>query len=678
MTLSVQPSLRGRHTVLTGGAVMESMRWADLQRDQGLVRLGRLTDTARALVADAGIEPPAHAQLLDSDWLRRVTDRVSATLSVFVIGQVSSGKSSLINSLLGRRLLISDPDPTDGVIAVLNWLGESETEEYAERVWSDGRITRFTSVGEAVQFLRQEDVRVARQLACREVRFYLREPILRRLRLISTPGLGDRLQPFEDVTLRYLREDESDLVLWTFFPESAGNVDEIRVFAQELASRKGSVLGVLTRSLEDHEDDPAYDPHTDPEMAAVVGALHESLAAYLSGVVLYDSDHAHRLTERKRDDPALAHDTAFAGEVERCGHAALWRALEDLVGPDGEKVERARVSLLLRRCAGHAGGVADDVEAVKEELLRRAADRQKHVDDWTQRELKVVEPARTLLRDELQTVAAAQGDELARVLGHAAADAVLQNFKLIETLARSAVAWVSDVDSAAERLNHHIDAATERAVGRIRFWERTDARGQVVVDERLRVLRQELHEELAPAVLPADRTEVDPLLFYGSPGASAQGNVTNTGSGMAKLGLEVGASMVAGMAAKTAAKAAAEEAAKAGGVTAAKGAASVLSIVMAGFDVKKLIEDFGEGREQLAETVRSRLDTQRPAFAALIFDRLWASAQKQLNTLLAPKRESLMPCTAAAVAWNTAAEEANHLQDELTALASRFTERAGR
>lgn len=637
---------------------------------------GGLTDAVRALVAEAGIEPSTHSQLLDRDWLQRVTDRVSAMFSVFVIGQVSSGKSSLINSLIGRKLLISDPNPTDGVIAVLNGLGESETEEYAERVWADGRITRFTSVGEGVQFLQQQDALVARQLACREVRFYLREPILRRLRLISTPGLGDRMQQFEDVTLRYLREEESDLVLWTFFPESAGNVEESRVFARALANRKGSVLGVVTRSLEGHEDDPTYDPHLDPELADVVGALHEALDAYLSGVVLYDSDRARHLAERKRADPALVNDAEFIGEVERCGLATLRRTLDDLVGPDGEKIERSRVRLLLLRCAGHASGVAHDVEPLMEEFFRRAAASQQHVDNWTRRERDVVEPARTLLRDEIQTVAAEQGDEMARVMGRAAGDAVLQNFKLIETLARSAVAWASDVESPADRLNKHIQSATEEAVRRIRFWERTGAMGQAVVSERLRVLRQELGEEPALDVPAADGIPESAGLFYGSPGAAAQHQASGSGGTLAKVAMEAGAALAAGVAAKNAAKAAAEQVAKAGGGTAVKGAASVLSIILAGFDVKKLVNEFGEGRERLAETVQAYFETERPAFTKMVFDRLWISAQEQLNELLEPKRSSLTPHATAAMAWNATAEQVSNLREELIAMSQLFSDRA--
>ncbi|MGX1916123.1 dynamin family protein [Streptomyces phaeochromogenes] len=662
---------------VVGGGVMESTRWVDLRQDQDIVRLGRLVDAIYALMVKASIDPPLHSQLLDRDWLQRVTDRVSATLSVFVIGQVSSGKSSLINSLLGRKLLISDPDPTDGVIAVLNGLGDLATEEYAERVWTDGRITRFTSVGEGVQFLRQQDVLVARQLACREVRFYLREPILRRLRLISTPGLGDRLQPFEDVTLNYLREDESDLVLWTFFPETAGNADEVRVFAQALASRKGSVLGVVTRSLEAHEDDPEYDPHSDPEAAGVVDALHEALGAYLSGIVLYDSQRARDLAQRKRQEPALVNDAGFIGELERCGYSTLLSALDTMVGPNGEKVERSRVRLLLLRCAGHASGVADAVEPVMGELSRRVAASQQHVDDWTRREHEVIEPALALLRDEIQSVAAAQGEELARVMGRSAAAAVAQNFNLLETLARSAVAWVSDVDTAADRLNQHIRSATELAVHDLRFWERTDVMGKEVIDERLRVLRQELREELAVDMSASERTRDSELLFYGSPGAAAQRYVTETGADLAKTAVDLGAAAAAGYAARQAAKQAAEQAAKAGATTAVKGAVSVASFVLAAFDIRKLVKDFGEGREQLAETVQAHFATERPAFTKSIFERLWPPAQGQLNRLLAPKRNSLTPHAESAAAWSATAEQARSIRDELRALSQQFADRAG-
>ncbi|MFD9359417.1 dynamin family protein [Streptomyces sp. NPDC060031] len=386
-----------------------TFHWSDLRRDKDIASLGVMADEARCLVAEAEIELDPRSEVLDRDWTNRVVDRVSATLSVMVIGQVSSGKSSLINSLLGRKLLITDSKPTDGVVAVLNPLDDGAPEEYAERVWPDGTVTRFESVGHGVEFLRQQKPLSEQQVACREVRLYLREPLLRRLRLISTPGLADRLQAFEDVTLRYLREDESDLVLWTFYPESAGNAGEAGVFARALANRREAVLGVVTRSMEDRDDDPDYDPHRDPRLTGpggVVDVLRENLGAHLTDIVLYDSHEARRLVARRQRQPALAADSTFQSELERCGYAALRQALDDLVGPFGERIERSRVRLLLLRCAGHAKVLADVLETAKGAFGRRAEFSRAYLQEWARLEREVIAPARTRMQDEIRTVAA--------------------------------------------------------------------------------------------------------------------------------------------------------------------------------------------------------------------------------------------------------------------------------
>jgi len=236
-----------------------------LRGDIALTQLRELQDNLIKLAKEANLNTEEHDALRDPDWIDRVIQKTRAAFTVTVIGQTSSGKSSFINSLLGRRILVPSDSPTDGVIAVL-MEAEPDGPECAEWVDTSGAVHDFPSLEVAMRFLRQQETPQDQQLACREVRFFLHEPWLRGLRIVNTPGLGDRLQCFEDVTLRYLREDESDLVVWTFFPDTAGNDLEMGVFGSTLARRKDSVVGIVTRVLEGHQYEDDYDPREDPSL----------------------------------------------------------------------------------------------------------------------------------------------------------------------------------------------------------------------------------------------------------------------------------------------------------------------------------------------------------------------------------------------------------------------------
>ncbi|HEX4461417.1 MAG TPA: dynamin family protein, partial [Polyangia bacterium] len=116
--------------------------WSQLKGDPRIRRLGDLQSRARALATEASVDRTQYPIIDDTDWLDRVVRRVASTFTVMVIGQVSSGKSSFVNSLFGRRLLMPSDAPTDGVVSVLLPTVEGQPER-AERVLRNGQVVPF-------------------------------------------------------------------------------------------------------------------------------------------------------------------------------------------------------------------------------------------------------------------------------------------------------------------------------------------------------------------------------------------------------------------------------------------------------------------------------------------------------------------------------------------------------
>lgn len=673
-----------------------SMPWDKLRCDPALSRLRDLSTEGAALAQTAKLDLGRFPALSDPDWLDRVLHRTSSTFTIIVIGQVSSGKSSFINSLFGRKLLLPSDKPTDGVVSVL-LPAEPGVPEYAEKVFKNGTVERFDTLDCATTFLRQQDTPIDQQMACREVRLYLHDPWLRHLRIVNTPGLGDRLQAFGETTQHYLHEDESDLVVWTFFPEAAANSDEIGIFAQALARRRNDVLGVVTRCLEGKEDDRHYDPEQDPSLAGGTGVrqwLTMNLGQYLREVIFYDSHVSRRLVQQMRSEPQLQSDAAFITALERTGYAKFQRTLTSILGADRNQVHRARATSVLKRCSGHARNMAAAAEAAEQVFLQQANAEHEQVQAWQRVENEIIGPLRLRFKDQVRELAMERSKELATIMGNSAVDAIEENFGLLGTLGRSMISWTGMCDSASDALNKRISDAVDAAIARAHFYERLNEAMQRLTKEQLLALECDLCRalEFQQDNKGGVKMQIDP----GRPAGRAGDVMGNAISGALKgvvtailkslaskleerAALEAAKEM-AGQAAKRAAtkagQAAAKQAAQKGAGAATARAAGIVTLVLIPFDIAKLVKDFNKGRESLAETVRIRYQTDRPTYDLRVFDTLWPLADDALSSVLEDARAALDERQGAKKQYMQSAQRASTLRRSLIEMADQFVERA--
>lgn len=673
-----------------------STSWESLRGDPSLVQLRNLSGQVAELAHAAKIDLARFPTLADLDWIDRVLQRTSSMFSIIVIGQVSAGKSSFINSLLGRKLLLPSDRPTDGVVSVLLAARPGEPE-YAEKVLVTGQIERFATMDDATKFLRQQDTAAEQQLRCREVRLHLQEPWLRHIRIVNTPGLGDRLQAFEKAALQYLHEDESDLVVWTFFPEAAANSAEVGHFGDALSRRRGAVIGVVTRCLEGKDDDKAYDPNADPSLMGDTGVgpwLRKNLGQYLQDVVFYDSHVARRLVQRMREKPDLQADGDFLAQLERCGYAKFQRALTGPFGTDRERVQEARVASVLRRCIGHAVSIASAAEAAEQAFLQQADTEQEQIAAWQKVERDVIGPSMSRFKDDVRALAQERSKELVTVMGNSAVDAIESNFGLLSTLGRSLVSWTGLCDSAADALNKKIGDAVDDAINRARFYERLDEAMKRLTKEHLRGLEKDLKQASQDSAdgRSATAVPVDP----GRPAGGANYVLGDAFSGALKgvisallkslaKKLEEGAVAAAAkeaaeqatkQAATKAGEAAAKQATQKGAGAAAAKIAGIITLVLVPFDIAKLVKDFKKGRENLAETVRTRYQADRPSYDSRIFDGLWPTADEVFSTVLSEARASLDERRGIRARHLESAQRSASARQALNELAARLVERA--
>ncbi|GAB2997786.1 dynamin family protein [Saccharothrix stipae] len=114
--------------------------------------------------------------------LREVLRRLSAPLQVAVAGRIKSGKSTLVNALIGRRVAPTDVGECTRLVTRFQY----GTVDRIEVVFTDGRkqVLPFEANGSIPPDLGVDVDRVS------HIEAYLTNAVLRDLTVIDTPGLG--------------------------------------------------------------------------------------------------------------------------------------------------------------------------------------------------------------------------------------------------------------------------------------------------------------------------------------------------------------------------------------------------------------------------------------------------------------------------------------------------------
>ena len=595
--------------------------------------LKTLQDAVLGVAQGAGVDSSAFPSLRDPDLISRVQGRLNSEFTIMVIGQVSSGKSSFINSLLGRRFFIPSHEPTDGMISLL--LPAKTTEdERAERVFLDGSVEPFNSIEEGLKFVRQGETAVAEHQKCREVRFYVCHPLLRTFRFVNTPGLGDRLRVYEEITCSYLNERESDLIIWTFDKNMPVNRDEVEFFGKELRRRAGSIIGLMTSSLAGREDDLDYSPLEDPQiMEESFRHVEDAVGDYIEYLIPYDSHVARRALKSRGDE--LESDKTVEQQLERSGYMALQDILTEIVGTNEEEMQAARVELVERTLKEHAYDLGRAVDQSGELLKKKLQIREEKIEEWNHVEREIIGPLRENLREKIRQLAGKRAEELVELMADAAEQAVEENFGLVGTLFRLLGGKIKLCDPVAAKLNATIEEAIEAEIAASQFMERLEKEVDRVTRDELLKLENQLQEAVRQS------SEVQGEQIHVGAGATTA-NAEDISAGAIAAGakgiIQAVLKTVAKKLEKIAIQKAAQESGKtAGRVTAgamATKAAGVITLVLVPFDLYKMVKEFKRGKTHLQKTIRSRYKANRAMYAVRITDSVMPGIDDLLDGLL--------------------------------------------
>ncbi|XP_008783174.2 probable transmembrane GTPase FZO-like, chloroplastic [Phoenix dactylifera] len=199
-----------------GGSVIINGR----NRVAGFMKLGdreiKLIEAERMLLHEAvAVVKKAAPMMKEVSLLEDAASRLSEPFLLVVVGEFNSGKSTVINALLGKRYLKEGVVPTTNEIALLSHSDmESNQQDHCER-HPDG------------------------QLIC-----YLNAPILKEMNLVDTPGTNVILQRQQRLTEEFV--PRADLVLFVISSDRPLTESEV-AFLLYVQQWKKKVVFVLNK-----------------------------------------------------------------------------------------------------------------------------------------------------------------------------------------------------------------------------------------------------------------------------------------------------------------------------------------------------------------------------------------------------------------------------------------------
>lgn len=267
-------------------------------------------------------------------------------IKVVLMGEVKAGKSTLINSILGKEL--SRTSVLEATSAIYHFY-YSETEECSV-ITKNGRF-KLQNVDKLIEMLEEknegEDEAFIKE--CTNIEIGLNLPILKQFDLIDTPGLGTVTDSNEEITKRYI--PWSDIVVWVFNSNYIGQ-QNIRDYIFDIKDQGKDIIGVLNRI---------------DEVNASPEEIRESAQKDMPEVNTYMPLSAYKEFEK-----------VLKGE-EAEGVKGLLETIKAQIGDDIEKKKREVVSQSLLALIEREMGYHDEMIQISKQVQKMINDYQESI-----------------------------------------------------------------------------------------------------------------------------------------------------------------------------------------------------------------------------------------------------------------------------------------------------------
>lgn len=203
--------------------------------EEMMISLETFLENLRAIRLDGNYKSLLGEVFIDklNKWDRTIRLQKNEPFTVVVAGDFKRGKSMLINAILQEEIAVTDVTPETVTLNKIIYGAHSN-----EMILSNGRRRRLSDE----ELKREELEKIILSLSEKSQRLELKRdlPVLKKLTIIDTPGLGDAMQDFNSLVKDCLMQ--ADAVIYVFncmYPLSMSE----RIFLRScLASQKYTAL----------------------------------------------------------------------------------------------------------------------------------------------------------------------------------------------------------------------------------------------------------------------------------------------------------------------------------------------------------------------------------------------------------------------------------------------------
>ena len=206
---------------------------------------------------------PALAEL--GPEIARIQEIFDRPLLITVMGEFNSGKSTLVNALIGETIAPMGITPTTATINILKY-GEKAKARVVGRDDTE-QLLGWSEVGPFLNGLNDRQARAIRHVEL----LYPAEELLR-VNVVDTPGLNSLVDEHEQTAREIL--GKADAVIWLFAAQQAGKQTEQEAL-EVLRQHRLKTVGVLNK----------IDRLSADELEAVQGHLSEGFAELVDAVI---------------------------------------------------------------------------------------------------------------------------------------------------------------------------------------------------------------------------------------------------------------------------------------------------------------------------------------------------------------------------------------------------------
>ncbi|MEZ5430223.1 MAG: dynamin family protein [Verrucomicrobiales bacterium] len=145
--------------------------------------------------------------------LRALAGTAPDPFRLAIVGRMKAGKSTLINSMIGQPLAVTDVDEATATINEFHF-GDLDQCGFFEVCWKDGLVEKFPLGQLAADWTgKSEEVR-ERVRRTENLRLFARAEKLREIIVVDTPGSSSVVEEHEAVIRAYLKESKPDAILF--------------------------------------------------------------------------------------------------------------------------------------------------------------------------------------------------------------------------------------------------------------------------------------------------------------------------------------------------------------------------------------------------------------------------------------------------------------------------------